>query len=166
MTGGMFKQKGPTLRRCFSNRWAPVQYLTLAAILAISAPASLSAADDNEGTDMDYICNLEDGEWFDDGTRQSCCWTDWGCLYCSDDEDGDCFMVCETDDCCDANGACTAVPRLGDPVIGQLQPGDWLVAVDDNGQITLVGDDVGVFRLGDRLVVEGDAGSRHGSHRL
>ncbi len=48
----------------FTSRCAPGQYFTLAAILAISAPTSLLAADDDVGPEsvsLELLCELSGG---------------------------------------------------------------------------------------------------------
>lgn len=167
MTVRASRRVQPALRRCFRNRWVPAQCYAFSAILAISVPSSLAQ---NVVDDFDSPragCENTGGIFTDDGVNTNCCWPDWGCLECSSTDNNDCLMECDTALCCSAEDffgqddpltGCDSVPRFGDPVIGQFQPGDTLVAVDEDGQITIVGDEGRIFQIGDRLVVEDDAG--------
>lgn len=111
MTGRILKQNSSALRRCFTGLCPSVPYIMLAAILAISAPASLSAADNNpnpnDGT-LQVQCELSGGIYSDDGDigiGEQCCWPNWGCQVC-DIEFKTCEMLCDTLACCVKNKGC------------------------------------------------------------
>lgn len=150
----MFRQGGSTtLHRCFT------------ALVLVGLPANVfgQALQNVSPIDPDIsiqgMCELSGGNFnITDLGEQMCCWPNWGCLLCSSTVDGDCFMLCDTLECCRKNGrpgysnGCAFEDSYVElvvadpedepepPIFEQPQAGDSQVVVGDDGPDTLIGD--------------------------
>ncbi|WP_156812329.1 hypothetical protein [Legionella tunisiensis] len=76
-------------------------------ILIISSNLSFNALAQQSGgsgggDDLKGVCELSGGSWTGSETGNwACCWPDWGCYGCVDDN---CKIKCNTQRCKDANG--------------------------------------------------------------
>lgn len=146
------KQNRHALRSSLVDRSAPATFLVVAAILTISAPTTLSAADDDSGNSIAGLCESSGGTFAElgDGTER-CCWANWGCLNCDSSNGADGLTECETAPCCISNGGRNVIqgthgPAIADPegdpgrpVFDQVEAEESVVALDDSDEYTPIG---------------------------
>lgn len=88
-----------------SNTLMLSRYFILASFL-ICAPAQAKPQDVTK-SEFQSICAQAGGEFRENSSGYSCCWSNWGCYACIN---GECSMHCNTQRCKDANN-----PHLGPP---------------------------------------------------